>query len=166
METVKRFQRWYDYEKDAHAKVLASLETIPPERRNAPEYGKAVALLAHMVAARRLWLFRMGRSGEIPRDIFFDSPSLESVRDTLGVMEAQWSGYLDGLTETELDRVFEYRSLEGQPFRNSVIDVLTQLFGHSWYHRGQIAMLVRALGGEPAVTDFVFWCREAIPERS
>lgn len=162
METVKRFRRWYDYEKDAQAKVLASLETIPPERRDAPEYGKAVALLAHMVAARRLWLFRMGRAVEMPRDIFFDSPSLESVRDTLGTMEAQWSEYLDGLTETELDRVFEYRSLEGQPFRNSVIDVLTQLFGHSWYHRGQIAMLVRTLGGTPAMTDFVLWCREPI----
>ena len=33
---------------------------------------------------------------------------------------------------------------------------------HSWYHRGQIATLVRALGAEPAVTDFVFWSRELV----
>jgi uncharacterized damage-inducible protein DinB len=38
-------------------------------------------------------------------------------------------------------------------------DILAQLFGHSWYHRGQIAMLVRAAGGEPAVTDRIDWCR-------
>jgi len=29
-------------------------------------------------------------------------------------------------------------------------------------HRGQIAALVRALGGEPAVTDYLFWKRRPI----
>jgi uncharacterized damage-inducible protein DinB len=44
--------------------------------------------------------------------------------------------------------------------RNSIEDILTQLFGHSCYHRGQIAQLLRSIGAEPAVTDFVFWTRE------
>ncbi len=44
-----------------------------------------------------------------------------------------------------------------------VADVLTQLHGHSLYHRGQIASLVRAAGGEPAKTDFIFWSRESVP---
>ena len=35
--------------------------------------------------------------------------------------------------ETELARMFEDRSLEGLPFRYCVEDILTQLFGHSWY---------------------------------
>ena len=166
METVKRFQRWYEYEKDAHAKVLGSLDTVPRAERTTPEFGKAVALLAHMIAARQLWLYRMGGSAEIPQDIFFESPSLEWVRDTLAGMEAAWSRYLDSLNDADLDRLFEYRSLEGEPFRNQVVDVLTQLFGHSWYHRGQIAFLVRQLGGTPAVTDFVFWCREPISQHS
>lgn len=46
--------------------------------------------------------------------------------------------------------------------RYVVEDILTQLFGHSWYHRGQIALLVRACGGQPAETDFVFWTREPV----
>ena len=166
METVKRFQRWYEYEKDAHAKVLASLDTVPKARRTTPEFGKAVALLAHMIAARQLWLYRMGGRAEMPKDIFFESPSLEWVRDALAGMETAWSRYLESLNDADLDRLFEYRSLEGEPFRNQVVDVLTQLFGHSWYHRGQIAFLVRQLGGTPAVTDFVFWCREPMSQRS
>jgi len=166
METVKRFQRWYAYEKDSHAKALASLDTVPADKRSSPEFDKAVALLAHLVAARKLWLYRMGGSPELPKDIFFDSPSLDWVRDSLERMEADWSRYLSNLSDADLERVFEYKSLEGQPFRNTIVDVLTQLFGHSWYHRGQIATLVRNLGGTPAITDFVFWCREPIPERS
>ena len=78
-------------------------------------------------------------------------------------MEIAWAAYLDGLTEAGLDRAFEYKSLDAGSFRNLTGDILTQLFGHSLYHRGQIASLVKAAGGEPAVTDFVFWSREPIP---
>ena len=164
MNTIERYRRWYTYEKDVHAKVLASLDTVPEDRRTSPEFGKAVALLAHMVAARKLWLYRMGGSPDSPKDIFFESPSLEWVQDALAGMEAAWSTYLDRLTDTDLERVFEYKALDGGGYENTVVDVLTQLFGHSWYHRGQIAMLIRNLGGTPAVTDFVFWCREPTPE--
>ncbi|HEY7544618.1 MAG TPA: DinB family protein [Blastocatellia bacterium] len=61
-------------------------------------------------------------------------------------------------------RVFEYSSLDGGRFRNSVEDILTQLFGHSLYHRGQIALLLRSIEAEPAATDFVYWSREAIQD--
>ncbi len=77
-------------------------------------------------------------------------------------MERGWSDYLQRLDEGELSRVFEYRSIDGGWYRNTVIDILTQLHGHSIYHRGQIASLIRAAGGEPVETDFVFWSREAI----
>jgi uncharacterized damage-inducible protein DinB len=77
-------------------------------------------------------------------------------------METQWSEYLSQLDDAALGRVFEYQSYEGLRFRNTIEEILTQLFGHSWYHRGQIAQLVRSLGAEPAVTDFVFWAREPI----
>ena len=73
-----------------------------------------------------------------------------------------WEKFLTDSTEAELVRVFEYQSYEGARFCNSIEDILTQLFGHSWYHRGQVASLVRSLGGESAVTDFVFWAREPV----
>ena len=77
-------------------------------------------------------------------------------------MHERWSEYLQSLDDEELSRNFEYRSIEGGRFRSRIDDLLTQLFGHSWYHRGQIASIVRGLGGEPAVTDYVYWSRESI----
>src|SRR3954468_12113118 len=50
-----RFQRWFEYERDAHAKVLRSLESVPPGRRSDPEFARAVATLAHVAAARGIW---------------------------------------------------------------------------------------------------------------
>jgi uncharacterized damage-inducible protein DinB len=49
-------------------------------------------------------------------------------------------------------------------FRNSLHDILVQLFGHSLYHRGQIALLIRRSGSVPAATDFVFWSRRSPSE--
>jgi len=159
-ERAARYRRWFEYEKDAHAKVVVSLESVPAGRRSAAEFRRAVAILAHVVAARRMWLGRFGVAPPAAGPLFPEGAPLAQVADELRAVEGQWAEYLGRLTDADLGRVFEYQSLDAGRFRNQIEDVLTQLFGHSWYHRGQIAMLVRAAGGEPAVTDFIFWCRE------
>lgn len=160
----ERYRRWFEYEKDSHARVLASLQSVPEPLRSDERLQKAVDLMAHLVAARWLWLHRFGAAGMGPSDLFPREVLLEDLPDRLSTMEFAWGKYLKRLDESELARVFEYQSLDGGRFRSSVEDVLTQLFGHSSYHRGQIAQLLRSLGVEPAVTDFIFWSREALVE--
>jgi uncharacterized damage-inducible protein DinB len=159
---IERYRRWFEYEQDAHAKVLSSLDMVPADRRDTDEYKKAIALFAHIVAARRMWLSRLGAAPAPPGALFPDQPGLGEVIAEWQSVRAQWSRYLAGADDDELARVFEYQSLDAGRFRSRVEDILAQLFGHSWYHRGQIAMLVRAAGGQPAVTDLVFWCREPV----
>src|SRR5262249_36139226 len=134
------------------------------ERRGATEFLRALTLLAHIVAARRLWLFRMGGAREGPKleDMFPESVGLPDVTQRLDAMHAGWTRHLAGLDDAASARRFAYRSLGGEPFRNTVEDILTQLHGHSLYHRGQIALLMRAMGAEPVSTDFVFWTRESL----
>ncbi len=165
-EMIDRYRRWFAYEQDAHAKVLASLDSVPEEKRSSPEFRKAVALLAHIVAARHVWLGRLGLAGAVPRSMFTDEPIVDPGRvaaDWQQVSEL-WSKYLASLDDTAINQVLEYQSLDAGRFRSRIEDILAQLFGHSWYHRGQIAMLVRAAGGQPAVTDLIFWTRESIAE--
>jgi len=88
-------------------------------------------------------------------ELFPGETRLDELPAQIEEMETLWSQYLSQLDDAELARVFEYQSYEGQRFRNTIEDILTQLFGHSWYHRGQIAQLVRSIGAEPALTDFV-----------
>jgi uncharacterized damage-inducible protein DinB len=160
-----RYRRWFAYEKDAHEKTLQSLRTVASERRSHLSFQKAVSLVGHLVAARQLWLYRLGFRGSAPRnvsDFFPEGLTLDDLASRLRDMHREWDDYLEGLDEGELARVFEYRALEGDRYRNRVEDIVTQLFGHSWYHRGQVASLVRELGGEPAATDYVFWVREKV----
>jgi uncharacterized damage-inducible protein DinB len=87
---------------------------------------------------------------------------LAEIEARLQAVQAEWQAFLTGLTADDLERVFELPALDGGRFRNRIEDILAQLFGHSWYHRGQVAQLVRALGGTPAITDFVYWTRESL----
>ena len=48
-----------------------------------------------------------------------------------------------------------YRNTRGEEFENAVEEILTQVFLHSAYHRGQIASTLRDAGHEPALTDFI-----------
>lgn len=157
-----RFRRWFEYEQDAHAKTLASLRAVPEGARARPEYAKAVSLLAHLVAARRMWLFRLGIDPHQPKEVFPQGMTLDQLSQDLDEMHRLWSGYLAKLTDADLAAPFEYKSSDAGWMRNSIEEVLTQLFGHSSYHRGQIAQLVRMLGAQPAVTDFIYWARQPI----
>lgn len=164
MTNRESYRRWFNYEMDVHQKTIASLEAVSNDLRSLPAYQKAVDLFAHIISARRMWLFRFGIAREPVTDIFPQNVDVTSLATLAAEMHAVWGNYLEGLNDAELGRVFEYRALDGQAFRNTVEDILTQLFGHSWYHRGQIAQLIRSIGAEPAVTDFVYWCREAIAD--
>ena len=162
-----RLRQWFDYETDVHAKVIASLGTVSvsEDKRGDAAYQKALDLLAHIAAARSLWLFRFGVAETGPHsveELFPRGHTLADVETELALMHERWSEYLQGLDDEKLGRLFEYQSIEGGRFQNRIEDLLTQLFGHSSYHRGQIASVVRSLRGEPAVTDFVYWRRESI----
>ncbi|MDR3621785.1 MAG: DinB family protein [Paludisphaera borealis] len=157
-----RFRHWFDYERDAHAKVLASLETVPEERRSDPDFRRALTIFGHVMAARRAWLGRLGTAPLFKGQLFPAEVELSQLKDDCREVEALWTEAYALLDDSALDRVVEYQSFDGNRFRNSVEEILTQLFGHSWYHRGQIAMLVRASGGQPAMTDLIYWCREPL----
>lgn len=155
------YRRWYRHETEMHPLVLRSLATVPKSARVDPRWQQAVDLMAHLMKARHLWLHRFGHHPDPPGDIFPIGVALDSLPALFGEIEGRWAAWFESLTVLELDREFDYTSLDGRAWSSRVEDILTQLHGHSLYHRGQVAQTVRALGGEPAVTDFVFWSREA-----
>ena len=164
MSLIDRYHLWFDYELDAHARTLAAIDTVPASGRD-ERYQRALDLFAHLMACRRLWLCRLGSVDSGPQtleEIFPSGSSRAGLDDLLTDMSAAWQSYLSMIDHAELGRTFEYSSTEGERFSNSVEDVLTQLFGHAWHHRGQIMSIVRRCGGEPQAADFVFWRRHSL----
>jgi len=153
-----RFRRWFEYERDCNAKSLAMLASVPQERRAAPEFQKAVDRMAHILAARKRWLNRLGHYPETPA-VFPQGNTLADLAGQVADTEAAWIAYLSKLDESELARELEWQAMDGRRYRWDVEGILTQVFGHAWYHRGQIAQLVAMLGGKAVDTDYIFWCK-------
>lgn len=153
-----RFRQWYEYERDCNAKSLGMLDSVPAERRGAPEFQKAVDRMAHLVAARRRWLHRLGHWPIAPPG-FPQGTKLEDLPNLIAATETAWVDYLKNLTDADLAREFEWQLENGQRYRWNIEGLLTQVFGHAWYHRGQIAQLVALLGGKAVDTDYIFWCK-------
>ena len=153
-----RFRKWYDYERDCNAKSLEMLASVPTERRSDAEYQKALDKMAHLVAARRRWLYRLGLWQD-PPPAFPQGTTLADLPKLVADTEAAWVAYLKPLTDADLARTFEWQAPDGKRYRWNIEGLLTQVFGHAWYHRGQIAHLVAKLGGKAVDTDYIFWCK-------
>lgn len=50
------------------------------------------------------------------------------------------------------------------PLSLTVAEALTQAAMHTHYHRGQNATRLRELGGEPPMTDYIYWLGKGRPE--
>src|SRR5947208_1674830 len=98
---IDRYRSWFDYEKDSHGKTLASLNASPEELRASEQFRKAVYLLGHIIAARRMWLFRFGVV-KANAELFPQETTIAELPAQLSEMESLWSEHLSQLNDTEL----------------------------------------------------------------
>jgi uncharacterized damage-inducible protein DinB len=153
---IERFRKWFAFEKHAFGQAVAMLESVPEERRTDATYAKAMSKLIHLAMARKIWLHRMGL-GDKPDAMFPVVASTAEISAAWDEVAPRWDAYLASLTDSDLAKSFEYTGLDGKRYRWQIEGVLTQTFGHAWYHRGQVGMIVAGLGGKFVDTDYVLW---------
>ena len=121
-----------------------------------------VGRIAHILSAEKLWLQRILREQQsMPVWPSSTIEECEALADELG---SAWRNYLGKLRPGGLDEKIEYRNSKGEAWSSRVEDVLMHVLMHSAYHRGQIALEMRAAGIEPAYTDFIHAVRQGILE--
>ena len=144
---LSHFRHLLSYDDWANREVLSGLQRVeiaPP---------KSVKLLAHIIAAERLWLARMKNEHQ-PLPIWPDFTVRESAAE-IAAMPQRWRDFLDSLSPGGLATGISYKNSKGQPWTSSIQDILMHVVMHSAYHRGQIATDMRDSGHEPAYTDFI-----------
>jgi uncharacterized damage-inducible protein DinB len=142
--------RLLSYEVWANERALATVERSGDRR--------ALRLMAHVIAAERVWLERL--TGAAATTPVWPEWSLEEVRATAERNASELRGYLTRLGWGGLSGSITYRNSRGEQFTTAVAEVLTHLFAHGAYHRGQVAQAVRQAGHEPINTDFITFARE------
>jgi uncharacterized damage-inducible protein DinB len=124
----------------------------------------AAGRMAHILSAQKLWLERILEQAQ-SMPVWPDSTINDCMMMADGVASA-WQDYLTraGTSEGFLGEKVEYRNTRGEPWSSRVEDVLLHVLFHSSYHRGQIALQMRAAGHQPAYTDFIHAVRQGFIE--
>ena len=120
---------------------------------------RTLRLFAHVVGSARVWLTRLEGRDSSHLEVW-PTLDLEECAAVAAEIHAGFAAYLDSLDEAFLDESIVYRNQAGTQFSSRLADVLTHLFMHASYHRGQIALALRDAGREPVSTDYIVWVRE------
>jgi uncharacterized damage-inducible protein DinB len=161
---TKDFLRMFTYDHWANRQCLGAMALATTS--SAPISADTLGRMAHILSAQKLWLERIQKQPQSspvwPRSTIEDCVLLADE------MASAWRDYLERIgnqfTPGALDDKVEYRNSKGDLWLSRVDDILTHVLFHSAYHRGQIALQMRASGTEPAYTDFIHAVRQGFVE--
>jgi uncharacterized damage-inducible protein DinB len=161
--TVAELQRLYDYSYWASRKLMQVVLQLKPDQFSqdvAGSYGSIKNTLVHVVSAEWGWLDRCGGHPRGPALKAGDYPTAESLVTLWNTVEGYVREFQSTLTDDDLARVIEYTSPRGDK-RSGVLGHLLQHAAiHGAHHRGQVALLLRALGYAPGNFDLLFYDAE------
>lgn len=147
------YQRLFHFDHWANLEVVESLKTCPA----VPE--QAVSLLSHYLqeqwVAHKLLTTNVSTNRNDIAELSFEHCQAEIPK-----LYFAWRDFLGNKTDAHFETSFTYTNAVGKATERVVSDLLTDIVDHGTYHRGQIATLVRAAGGEPAKTWLTRWVKE------
>jgi uncharacterized damage-inducible protein DinB len=122
-------------------------------------HGGVRGTLAHIMAAEWIWLERW--KGVSPTRLIDEGDFADVVvlRDRWTLIEGHRDEWFRGLRADSLGETVRYRTTEGVPYEAPLWKLVQHILNHSTYHRGQVTLLLRALGAHPVSTDLVAWDR-------
>jgi uncharacterized damage-inducible protein DinB len=166
---IKDFVRMFAYDYWANRECLAAMRAGHSVSADASL--SAIGRMAHILSAQKLWLERILKQRQTMP--VWPGATIQDCLALADEMSSAWQHYLVQLDLTQLasqlppgslDDKVEYRNSKGEPWSSRVEDILLHVLFHSAYHRGQIALQMRASGIEPAYTDFVHAVRQGFVE--
>src|SRR6266436_9775483 len=161
--TPQEMRVLFDYNAWANHRALVVACRLTAEQFVQPmgsSFGSVRDTLAHIFGAEWLWLERFqGRSpSSLPDTTQYSD--VASLGGRWGEFEPRLLSFVRGLTQSDLDRVMEYKTLKFGVYGNPLWQSMQHLVNHGSYHRGQVTTLLRQLGAQPILTDLMHFYRE------
>ena len=157
LSQLARYNVW------ANQKVMDLILTLPEEKQVAEipsSFNSLQKTILHMWDAESIWWQRMKLHERFvrPSDNFNGT-----TRDVVNGLMSQcrlWMDWVANASDLTLDHVFEYRNNKKEQIKLPIYQMVTHIFHHDSYHRGQLINMLRQLGFDKLPqTDFVIWAR-------
>jgi uncharacterized damage-inducible protein DinB len=164
VQHVTELERLYDYNYWANKRMFAVIEQLTPDEFGqsvAGSYGSVRNTLVHVLSAEWGWLERCGGPPRGPRLEPADYPTPQSLVAKWNMVEQSMREYLSTLSDADLSRDIEFSFTPAEKHSVPMGRLLQHAAVHGVHHRGQVALLLRALGRVPGNFDLVIFDQEA-----
>jgi uncharacterized damage-inducible protein DinB len=161
--TPEEICQLFDYNAWANERSLQAAAQLSDEQFVKPlgsSFSSVRDTLVHICSGEWVWMERC--RGHSPSAF----PDLSSIQ-TASALRSHWTpqaerllALLRGLTQSDLDRIMEYKTFKFGVYQNPVWQALQHLANHGTYHRGQVTTMLRQLGATPVLTDLMHFYRE------
>jgi len=153
----------YEYNAWADRRMLEAASALAREQFTKPlgsSFSSVRDTVVHIYGVEWLWLERFqGRSpAVIPDDKAF--ADIAKLKTSWSAFEIILLNFVRRLTQEDLDRVMEYKTMKYGVYRNPLWQSMLHLVNHGTYHRGQVTTMLRQLGAQPIMTDLMHFYRE------
>lgn len=132
---------------------LAMLDAVMPLQEHKTE---ALRMLSHLVLSQDKWLTRIRM---YPQDAGLDwwEPEIPVSELASAIQRSSdaWIAHIQSCAETELETEVRFIGYDGAHWGAKLQDIALQLSFHSFHHRAQVQMLLKAEGHQPAFIDYI-----------
>ena len=149
-----------EYHRWATNLTVSAVRALTPEQFTqdlASSFPSVRETLVHVFTADRAWLGRLEGQAP-PRAIAGDFADLASLLEVWEPVLGLWPIVVASLDDP--GRLIEYKSFAGDPFSNTLGQIVRHVVNHGTYHRGQVATMLRQLGAQAVSSDLISFYRE------
>lgn len=128
----------------------------------ATPYGNFQELIFHLFGAVYFWMKRIGYA-DFEIKTLKDSPSTDELFQTWELVDQKFIEAVKKMQASNFgpEHIFKYKTSKGLEFQTTIDHMILQLNNHCYYHRGQIAYIVREQHKTPMPqTDAIVYFRE------
>jgi uncharacterized damage-inducible protein DinB len=152
-----------DYSSWASRRLVDAVSQLSPEdltRDFATADRSILGTLVHIYAADRAWI---GRIEGAPPDTFVDPAidmHLSVLQNDWPVVQQRWHTMAANLDDNAVQTVVSYTDTKGNPYKNTIQQIVLHVVNHATHHRGQVSGFLRTMGHRPPVLDLMKYYRE------
>ncbi len=161
--TVHDLQTRFAYGHWANRKLFAVISQLTPDQYAQPvsgNHGSIRNTMVHMLSAEWGWLDRCGgpkRGAPLKQE---DYPTPASLIAGWEKVEGFVGNFLATLTDADLGRVIEFQFGAGPKHAMPLGELLEHAANHGVHHRGQVSLVLRLQGFDPADFDLLYYYGE------
>ena len=133
----------------ASQRIVDVILTLPEEKQKAEipsSFNSLYKTILHMWDAESIWWQRMKMQERIVRPSDNASPATKDVIGGLMQQSRQWESWVNNASDLSFEHVFQYYTSKKEHVKQPIWQMLTHVFNHGTYHRGQLITMLRQLG--------------------